>query len=108
MKRNQLINGLLAIIWCIQLLVEALVAWGVWRLNMLPGKYFTVLLSALVLVWVIVGLLLFAGRKGKRQGNTLRSLACIVLAVTVAGCAAGSYYRTHALRRDDVRLCSES
>ena len=87
MKRNQLINGLLAIIWCIQLLVEALVAWGVWRLNMLPGKYFTVLLSALVLVWVIVGLLLFAGRKGKRQGNTLRSLACIVLAVTVAGCA---------------------
>ena len=87
MKRNQLINCLLIIIWCVQLFIEGLVAWGVWRLNMLPGKYFGVLLAALMLVWAIVGLLLFAGRKGNRRGNTLRSLACIVLAVTVAGCA---------------------
>lgn len=86
MKRNQFINCLLGIIWCVQLFIEGLVAWGVWRLNMLPGKYFGVLLAALVLVWAIVGLLLLAGRRGNRRGNTLRSLACIVLAVTVAGC----------------------
>ena len=90
MKRNQLINCLLAAIWCVQLLIEGLVAWGVWQLGMIPTKYFAVLLTALVLVWMIVGLLLFIGRKGSRNGNILRSLACIVLAVTVAGCAAGT------------------
>ena len=74
------------IIWCVQLFIEGLVAWGVWRLNMLPGKHFAVLLAALMLVWMIVGLLLYIGRKGNRNGNVLRSLACIVLAVTVAGC----------------------
>ncbi len=90
MKKNQLINYLLLIIWCAQLLIEGLVAWGVWKLDMLPVKYFAVLLAALVLVWMLVGLLLFVGRKGNRSGNALRSLACILLAVVVAGCTVGT------------------
>lgn len=90
MKRNQLLNYLLVLIWCVQLVVEGLVAWRIWQLDMLPTKYAAVALAALFFMWMLVGLLIFFGRAGKRSGNTLRCLACVLSAMVVLGCAVGT------------------
>lgn len=90
MRRNQLLNYLLILIWCVQFVVEGLVVFKIWHLDMLPTKFAVVAMVLCFLLWMLVGLLIFFGRTGRKRGNILRCLACILSTMVVAGCAVGT------------------
>lgn len=84
-------------LWLIQLAAEAMVAVSVYRLNMLPDRYFLLLAGGLVFLLAITGLLLLPGKKGgafekkKKKGAFRRILgAVLALALTVGCVAAGN------------------
>lgn len=86
-RTNKIINLLLAAVWVLMLAVEGMTLVSVWKLEMLPNRYFALLGGVLAILWLLVGLLLLGGRKGKTGGNVLRCLAVILVILTVIGCA---------------------
>ena len=82
------------IIYCIiysallalMLAAEVWLAVSVIRLNMLPDLYLWILLGALTVLFASCALLLFVHKKGKWIGVFRQIVACVLMAVTVAGC----------------------
>lgn len=79
-------NYLCILIWLVQGVVEGLTAWAVWRLNMLPNRYFIILAVALIVVWSMVGVILLLG-SGKQKGAYARKKKGPSLARRILGCA---------------------
>lgn len=83
-----------AVLWLVQLAAEVLAAAAVWRLNMLPGGYFALLVGALAVLWLIPGLLLFLPVRKRRGGafasdrdkprGVFRRMVGAILALAVA------------------------
>ena len=84
MKNKKILSTLLLVIWVAQLLVEVLTFSIIWRLNMLPGLYMTVLAALFLAVWLLPGLLMF---HKKKKGKTGRQIVALVLVtLTILGC----------------------
>jgi len=73
------------IIWPLQIFVEGLTLYRIWQLDMLPMKYFLVLAAVFLFFALLTGLLLFL-RPGKGKMALRRWIACILIALIVAGC----------------------
>lgn len=96
MKNLKLGTILCGLLWAAQGVVELLLALAVRKLNMLPDRYFTVLAGALLLLWGIVGVLLFLGGRKKRgtfekngrrgPGLFRRTVGCLMAIVMILGC----------------------
>lgn len=87
MKSKKTLSVLLLVIWIMQLLVEALTFGIIWKLDMLPALYMTVVAVLFVLLWLLVGGLLFVGKK---PGIGRRMTALLLAALIVFGCAGAS------------------
>ena len=81
------------VIWFIQLIVEAVMAVLLLRLNMLPTKYFAVLVVLLVLAAIITRVLMRpkAGKWEKKSGKAKRSVGCVLSLIVIAVCAVASH-----------------
>lgn len=88
MKKPNIWNILFAVLWCLQLAVEVLLLYTVARLNMLPDQYLFFIGGALLVLWVLMGLLLLPGKGGR--GGFRRSIAVVMILVICLGCAAVS------------------
>ena len=97
MKKLKLGTILCGLIWAAQGIVELLLGLAIRKLNMLPDRYFAILAGVLMLLWGIVGALLFLGGKKKRgsfekggkngPGIFRRTVACLLAIVMIVGCA---------------------
>lgn len=66
----------------------------VWKLNMLPTRYFLLFSGAVILIALPVSLLLNRPRQGKwtkRNGCVRQIIGCILCILLTAGCAVGIY-----------------
>lgn len=92
MKNNKTLSVLLAAIWIVQLLIEIVTFGIIWKLDMLPGLYLAVVAVLLVLLWLLIGGLLFVGRK---HGIGRRVIALLLVALSALGCAGASGAAAH-------------
>lgn len=72
---------------------EGFLLWQVWKLKMLPGKYFQILCGACLLLTIIAGLLLLRKKQGKWQkkaGWTRQIVGVLLILLILAGCFFGS------------------
>lgn len=75
------------------MLVLGRLLWQIWKLNMLPEKFFLILCAAVLVLLGLLSLLLFTKRKGKWQKNARHGkqvFGYILSALIVAGCFVGS------------------
>lgn len=81
------------ILWVIQLLVEALLLILLWRLDMLPMKYFAAVGILLVLTAVISRLMLGrkTGKWEKNAGKFKRGAGCVFSVIVTAACLLASH-----------------
>lgn len=66
----------------------------VWKLNMLPNRYFLLLSAAVILISLLVSLLLNLPRRGKwmkKTGYTRQIIGCVLCLLLTAGYAVGIY-----------------
>ena len=92
MKNNKTLSVLLCAIWIVQLLIEIVTFGIIWKLDMLPGLYLAVVAVLLVLLWLLIGGLLFVGRK---HGTGRRVIALLLVALSALGCAGASGAAAH-------------
>lgn len=85
-KNEKLWVILSAVVLALQLLVEALTAWVVIRLNVLPDKFVVVLAIALGVLALTTGLLMFLRIK-KPVSKVRRIIAYILALIMICGCA---------------------
>lgn len=92
---NKKKGSVFSIIWTIQLIVEVLTAVLLWRLDMLPMKYFAVLLVLFVLAAVMTRAMMFrkVGKWQKKSGSPKRVMGCLISVVIIAVCS----YAAHAV-----------
>ena len=83
MNSKKTLSVLLSVIWFVQLLIEVLTFGIIWKLDMLPALYLTVVTVLLMLLWLLVGGLLFLG---KRPGIGRRVTALVLVVLIVFGC----------------------
>lgn len=88
MKQGSKQNVLSAVLWVLLLAAEAAAAAVVWRLDMLPARYFALLVSALMMLLSVSGILMVLGRYATRAGAAARGIAYFLALVTLLGCAA--------------------
>lgn len=89
MKKNKVFTGILIVIFLLQLAAEAMVAYTVFRLDMLPVVYAAVFAGVLAFLALLTGLLLFVHRKGRTPGLTRRIIALVLAILTVFGSGLG-------------------
>lgn len=72
-------------------LAEALALFQIWKLNMLPGKYFLVVAAVMLLLIVLIGamLLVKSGKYERRRGLGRQIAGYLLSAVIIAGCTIG-------------------
>lgn len=63
-KKKDPNKRIIVLLWFLQIIAEVLAVAVVWRLDMLPAKYFLVLAAALVLLALMTGALLLPSRRG--------------------------------------------
>lgn len=96
MKKCRLADVFCGLVWFALFAAETAAGIAVWRLNMLPDKYFAALIGLLALLWLGVGLLLFlpakkkdaVSQEKKRPGLFRRIVGCLLSGVAIAGCVA--------------------
>lgn len=94
MKKGKIGQIFCLVIWLCQLAVEVAAAVSVWRLNMLPEKYFLLLAGILAVMLLITGLLLLPGKKTgafekkRNRGIGRRIVGGILAIVMIVGCVA--------------------
>lgn len=95
MEKNKVWKIVCLVIWILQLAAEAAVGGYVFLLDMLPGRYFAIVIAALVVVWLLIGAMMFFYRKhgryetGEEGPGKARRVVAIVLAILViVGCIA--------------------
>lgn len=86
MKTNKLLRMVQLLIWLLELAALAFTVATVWRLDMLPGQYLTILVIAAVAVWGLTGLLMLPG-KNPQSGKIRRCIAGVLALLMVIGCA---------------------
>lgn len=98
MEKNKVWKIVCMVVWILQLIAEAAVGFFLYRLNILPMKFFAIVIAALVLVWLLVGALMFLYRKHGRYetgvegpGKARRVVAIVLAIVVIAGCIALCY-----------------
>lgn len=87
-------NRVSAVVLVLLLVSEALALFQVWKLNMLPGRYFLILAAALVLITGLLCLILFTPKSGKYQKKLRHGkqvAAYILCLVIITLCLLGSY-----------------
>lgn len=68
-QKNDPNKGIVTLLWLLQIVAEALALAVVWRLDMLPGKYFLALAAVLVVFVILTGILLLPSkRRSFRRG----------------------------------------
>lgn len=74
------------------ILSEALAAVQIWRLEMLPTKYFLIVLAIMAILPALLSLLMFQrqGKWQKKGGHGKQIFAYILCALIIAGCLIGS------------------
>lgn len=98
MKNKKLATILYIAVLTLLIIAEALTGAIILRLGMLPGKYVSVLILALVLFASLIGLLMFLSSKGKKVGKVRRIIACVLALIMVCGCAFVSKVASDAYR----------
>ena len=88
MKQAKLWNILYAVLWGLQLVVEALTVFTIWRLNMLPDQYMMMLVAVFLLLGSLTGLLLLVPSGKKNGGKIRRGFACVLVLLISLCCAA--------------------
>ena len=78
-------HRLLTAIWIMQLIAEALILAGIWQLDMLPQKYFTLVIAGLALISLLTAILLLPVRTGRLQGVVGVFLSVLVFAGSCVG-----------------------
>ena len=78
-------HKLLTAIWIMQFIAEAVVLIGIWQLNMLPEKYFTLAIAGCALLSLLTAILLLPLRTGRLQGGIGVVLSLLVFAGSCAG-----------------------
>ena len=97
MKKGKLANIICGLIWLCQAAAEFAAAAAIWRLGMLPDKYFVILAAALVAVWALVGVIFFLPKAKKKIGAFLkkqklgiglfrRFTGCVIAFAMILGC----------------------
>ncbi len=89
MKKKYIADILCAVLLLAQLVAEIWTAVAVLRLNMLPEKYAAVLIAALVMFFLLTGLLMLLRFK-KPVGIVRRIIACVLALGVISGCAIGT------------------
>lgn len=79
---KKLWNGIMAVVLGLQVAAQALTAYSVIRLNMLPGKYLIVVLAVMVLLAAVTAAVMFLGKVKAYR----RILACVLVLLVVLGC----------------------
>ena len=75
-------HRMLVLIWMLQVAAEILAVLGVWRLDMLPQKYFLILCGAFALLALFTGILLLPVRTGRLQGGAGVFLSVMIFIVS--------------------------
>lgn len=96
MKSKKLWNIVSGLLFALQILAELAATVTVWRLDVLPAKYFLLFGGAMLLAALVTGLLFFARRKrvkGKyakarpqKPDTGRRILACVLALLVIVGC----------------------
>ena len=89
MKKNRFLPILSAVLFVLQLAATALLLTGILRLDVLPGKYMTLVVCGLTLPLILTGLLCFLPAKKPSGGKGRRIIACVLAVVFTAGCVLG-------------------
>ncbi|MBO5954309.1 MAG: LCP family protein [Oscillospiraceae bacterium] len=90
MKSVKPVNLILLCIWLLQMLIEGLTLLSVWRLDMLPVKYFVLLAAVFFVLVLLSGGLLFWPKAGDKVMPVRRWIACGFIVLIAAGCAVTS------------------
>ncbi len=85
MKKTKVFTGILIAIFLLQLLVEGMAAYMIFRLNMLPPLFAAVLGGLFAFFALLTGLLMFLHRKGKTPGLARRIIAIVLAMLTIFG-----------------------
>ncbi|MBP3673230.1 MAG: LCP family protein [Oscillospiraceae bacterium] len=82
-----------SVIWTIQLVIEALTAILLWKLDMLPMKYFAVLLVLFVLGAIVTRVMMFqkVGKWQKKAGGPKRVIGCLFSVVIIVLCSVAAH-----------------
>lgn len=88
MNRAKVWNILYAVLWFLQMAVEAMTLFTIWRLNMLPDQYMLMLVAVFLLLWSLTGLMLLIPPKKMKGGKIRRGIACVLVLVISVVCAA--------------------
>lgn len=86
MKKKIIYIVIYLLLLALMIAAEAMLAYEVLRLDMLPDLYVAALIGVFAVLTTGVALLLFVHRKGKWIGIARQIIACVLMAVTVAGC----------------------
>ncbi len=87
MKHAKVWNIFYVLLWVLQLAVEGLTVFSVWRLNMLPNQYLMLLVALFLLLWSLTGALLLIPSKKKNGGGVRKGIAAVLVLAIVAVCA---------------------
>lgn len=93
MKNTKIWRIVSAIVLAITLAAEAVTVFTIWRLDMLPLKYFAVLLAIFVLGTAAVAALMLqrTGKWEKKKGHVKQIIAYVLCAILIAVCVVASY-----------------
>ena len=75
-------HRMLVLIWLLQLAAEVLAVLGIWRLDMLPQKYFLILCGTFALLALFTAILLLPVRTGRLQGGAGVFLSVLIFIVS--------------------------
>lgn len=75
-------HRMLVLIWLLQVAAEVLAVLGVWRLDMLPQKYFLILCGTFALLALFTAILLLPVRTGRLQGGAGVFLSVLIFIVS--------------------------
>lgn len=89
-KSNRVWNVISWVIFALLIAAEGLAVYQIWKLNMLPGKYFTMLLAVFAVVTLLLVTLLFQRRGKYQQARHGKQIVGWLLSlVIICGCFFG-------------------
>ena len=77
-------HRMMVLIWLLQVAAEALALLGIWRLDVLPQKYFLILSGVFAALVLFTGILMLPVRTGRLQGGAGVFLSVLVFGVSCA------------------------
>lgn len=92
-RSDKVWNIISALVLTLVVLVLGRLIWQIWKLNMLPGKFFLILCAVLLVLVGLLSLLLFTKRRGKWQKKARHGkqvFGYILSILIVVGCLIGS------------------